>query len=512
MLLPPPLLHSRAPLLQHSRATYLHSPTLMTSQVSDTTNGVNAEIATVALPILAACLAEPVLSMIDTACVGRLAGAGAITGLAALNVNAAIFNMMSVCTSFLCTASTAVVGRATAATTGSESTAAASRSFRDGMLISFSLGTVLMAATLLNRNSILTRGFGLASTSAAFAPARRYLTIRALSLPAASATLVAVGVSLGLQDSMTPLLGVLLAFVVNVCGDILCVWRLGWGLVGAAIATACATYASAFLICGKLARRLRPIEWRRQIAGRDFTPFVACSGALLAGTTMNSLTYTSSSRVVAASGDVAMAAAHQIALQGWWLLSFVTVPLSLAGQSLLPKRAKQQPALAACTVRALAKFGAVGALLTAGCNALLTTSAAPWFTLDAAVLTPLRSLTALVVVSQAAISLATALDGCFIGCSWLRHYIVACSLGTAAALSLMARSLPQGGGLLPAWRGLLVFSLLRVAAHLVLLPRLLASLSHSSDDAKGMHEVGEDEAAATRKVGIADGSDVSAHP
>ena len=63
-------------------------------------------------------------------------------------------------------------------------------------------------------------------------------------------------------------------------------------------------------------------------------------------------------------------------------------------------------------------------------------------------------------IAQAGISLATALDGCFIGCAWLRHYIGACLVGTTAALALMTRSLRSGGGLLPAWRGLLIFSLL----------------------------------------------------
>lgn len=178
---------------------------------------------------------------------------------------------------------------------------------------------------------------------------------------------------------------------------------------------------------------------------------------------------------------MASAAAHQIALQGWWLLSFVSVPLSLAGQSLLPKRARQQPAVAATTVRALTKFGGACALLMAAGNAFLTTCAASWFTVDPTVLRPLRGLTGLAVLSQAAISLATALDGCFIGCAWLRHYISACLIGTAAALSLMLTSLRSGGGLLPAWRGLFAFSILRVGAHLVQLPRLLRSLSSAAD-------------------------------
>ena len=452
-------------------------PTLMMVPPDDADRhhnyNANAEVMAVALPILAACLAEPTLSMIDTACVGRLTGAASSANLAALNANAAIFNLLSVSTSFLCTATTAVVGR-------SNSITKASQSFRDGLVIAMSIGTLLMLCVLVNRDVILCRGLGLPRASAAFLPAARYLQIRALSLPAVATTLVAVGVSLGLQDSVTPLFGVLLAFAVNVVGDLLCVWHFGWGLAGAAVATACASYASCFLICGALARRLKPVRWRRAIKPRELLPFVTCSGALLAGTSLNAATYTSSSRVVAASGIVSEAATHQLALQGWWLLSFASVPLSLAGQSLLPKLASEEPRRAEATVATLFRFGVACALLMAASNALLTTRLATLFSMDSAVLAPLRALTVTVVLSQASVSLATALDGAFIGCGWLRHYMAACLAGTAAALLVMARGMRAGGGLVPAWRGLLVFSLLRLIAHLVQLPRLQKALRERS--------------------------------
>lgn len=492
MLLPvhaaPMLLHAVAPQLYHhthfrvSALTFMaHLETAPENVPLDTAQhnaplDTSREILNVALPILGACLAEPLLSMIDTACVGRLTGAGASVGLAALNVNAGIFNMISCCISFLCTASTAVIGGS-----ASDSNEAASRSFRDGLIISVSLGTCLMVATLVNRHTILSRGFGLSRLSPAYDPAISYLKVRALSLPAVCATLVGAGVSLGLQDTRTPLFGVLLAFAVNVVGDLLCVWRFSLGITGAAVATACASYASALLVCGGLVRRLKPC-WRRPLAPRDLLPFVACSGALLTGTALNAVTYTWTSRVAAASGLVAEAAAHQIGLQGWWLLSFVSVPLSLAGQSLLPRRVKQQPRLAAMTIRTLIIFGFSCAFLMAAGNALLTTHLAILFSADPTVLSGLNSITFAAVASQACISLATALDGIFIGCGWLCHYCVACMFGTLAALAYMGRSLAHGGGLLAAWHGLLVFSALRVAAHVVRLPILFVGILQSYKD------------------------------
>lgn len=475
------LLPTTAPALLPATALrpLLHAmPPTMMAEAEPETMGSSKEVLTVALPILGACLAEPVLSMIDTACIGRLSGRGAVTRLAALNVNVAIFNMIACCTSFLCTATTAAVGRARADELIVDGESAAARSLRDGLLISTSLGTILMVFTISCHRAILAQGFGLSPLSETWLPAKRYLQIRALSLPFVAATLVAVGVSLGLQDSMTPLLGVVLAFAVNVVGDVALVWRCNLGLTGAAIATAAASVASSLLIGGALIRKLKP-NWRRRVALTDLLPFIMCSGALFGGTALNALTYTGTSRVVAAAGtaaSVTQAAAHQIGLQGWWLLSFASVPLSLAGQSLLPQRAKQQPEVAKSTIGVLVRLGVVCAVLMAATNALLTTRLATLFTADPSILTPLRSLTAVAVASQALVSLATALDGIFIGVGWLGHYVAACLLGTGAAVGFFAAGLRSGGGLVPAWRGLLAFSAVRAIAHVVQLPRLVRSL------------------------------------
>lgn len=182
------------------------------------------EVLALSLPILAACLAEPTLSTIDTLCVGRLSGVGASAGLAALNVNCAIFNMVACVTSFLCTATTAVVGRSLGEGAGDEPSA---RALRDGLLLSTSLGCIFAAILFFGQAPILSRGFGLARTGPVWVPAANYLKIRALSCPAALATLVSVGVCLGRQDMKTPLRGVLLATAVNILGDALLVWKLG---------------------------------------------------------------------------------------------------------------------------------------------------------------------------------------------------------------------------------------------------------------------------------------------
>ena len=49
------------------------------------------------------------------------------------------------------------------------------------------------------------------------------------------------------------------------------------------------------------------------------------------------LTYSGTTRVANLAGSVVEAAAHQIALQTWWMLSFFCTPLSLAAQAIIPR-------------------------------------------------------------------------------------------------------------------------------------------------------------------------------
>ena len=480
--------------------------------------GSMQELLSFSLPILAACLAEPTLSTIDTLAIGRLSAAGANAGLAALNVNAAIFNMVSVMTSFLCTATTTVVGQGMAAaaqkedvalnvsTTDIETDSPSSRALRDGLVLSGVLGCIIAAVLYLAEAAILGGGFGLARTGPIWGPASSYLRIRAAAVPAALATLVGVGVCLGRQDTNTPLRAVVLATLVNVFGDALLVWRLGWGLTGAAIATAAASYASAALICGSLVRELRP-RWRRALRFQEIAPFLACSGALLVGRTLNAVTYTATSRVVAAAGSVAAAAAHQISLQCWWLFSFVSVPLSLAAQSLLSRRAIEKPLAGVATMRSVSQLAVGCGLLMALGNWLVPFMLPGIFTADATVRASLSSVALMAVASQFFISFATALDGVYIGTSSLGHYVMACTLGTASGWFAFRHGMRTGAGLSSAWLGLLLFSGVRALIHMLAYPalqrriELAARAQQDAGSSAAQSEGGSAQLAATSAAG-----------
>ena len=187
------------------------------------------------------------------------------------------------------------------------------------------------------------------------------------------------------------------------------------------------------------------------------------------------LTYAATPRVV--SGDVTRAAAHQIALSLWWLISFVSVPLSLAGQSLLPRRLSADPALARRTALAIARLGAYCAALCAGFNALIPTVWAGAFSKSPDVLAALGSVTATAAAAQAALSFATALDGVFLGCGWRGHYVRTVALSTCAAGAVFVAASRCGGSLVGVWLGLFLFGAVRAACHAAALPLLLRKLA-----------------------------------
>jgi Na+-driven multidrug efflux pump len=239
-----------------------------------------------AVPVLGACLAEPLLSMIDTLCVGRLSAVGASAPLAALGVNAAIFNVVACSTAFLCTASTAVIGAlppaaaaAPAATAPLPPPAGAARAFSDGLFLALLVGLAIGGATQLSCGPLLRRFYHLEPGTPVCQQAASYLRIRSLAAPAVTATLVSAGVAFGLGDSRTPLLAVLAAMLVNLTGDLLLIPRMG--LVGAAVATAAATWAGALTLGGALAARLRP-TWRAP-ALADVLPFLRCARGVQGG-------------------------------------------------------------------------------------------------------------------------------------------------------------------------------------------------------------------------------------
>jgi Na+-driven multidrug efflux pump len=173
-------------------------------------------------------------------------------------------------------------------------------------------------------------------------------------------------------------------------------------------------------------------------------------------------------------------AAHQIAMQTWWLLSYFSFPLAMVGQALLPrdiaagrsKRAKE-------VIILLMKMSAVvGALST--CVSLFQPTCMPGaFTDNVVVQRAVRFVLPQVALSQFLICIATVLDGIFIGSGRLGDYVNAGVVSTASAWLYFLFSMRFKYGLVGAWNGLLLFSSVRLAYWLSRLPLLFAGVNIS---------------------------------
>src|SRR5690606_28383036 len=196
------------------------------------------EILALAVPALGALAADPLVSLVDTAYVGRLG----VVPLAALGVNVSIFGLAFLVFNFLAYGTTPMVARAV----GSGDRVRAGRLAVEALTLAVVAGAMATAVLQLLAVPIV-RAMG--ATGELVAPAVEYLRIRALAGPAVLIITASNGIFRGWQDTRTPFLVALVVNAVNLVLDPILIFGVGLGLRGAAIATVVAqwTGAAAFL-------------------------------------------------------------------------------------------------------------------------------------------------------------------------------------------------------------------------------------------------------------------------
>jgi Na+-driven multidrug efflux pump len=183
----------------------------------------------IALPALIGMLADPLLSLMDTAYVGRV---GSIE-LAALGACTSIFHLAF--NAFRAT---------TAATTSLVATSLAEdpEEARQVTLVSLQLGLwmgVFVTGTLLVTGKIALAGMGVDVNSPLYKPASEYLFTRCWAAPVVLLMGVAEGAFRGYGNTIVPALASITAALMNLVLDPLLIFNpVQWGVRGAAAATA----------------------------------------------------------------------------------------------------------------------------------------------------------------------------------------------------------------------------------------------------------------------------------
>ncbi len=204
-------------------------------------------------PMILANLTLPMVSVVDTAIMGRQPDA---TYVGAVALGGTVFNAIYWMFGFLRMSSTGLTAQALGAGRVDELAAIAIRAFSAAA----GLGILLMLLQWPIRGLM----FWLFEASAAVeSQAASYFDIRAWSMPAVLIYIVAIGVLFGLQRMGAALLVSAVFNGVNIALDLWFVVGLGWGVDGVAAGTFVSEWVAATLGLVVTCRALRQTGWRR---------------------------------------------------------------------------------------------------------------------------------------------------------------------------------------------------------------------------------------------------------
>jgi len=413
---------------------------------------IDRQIGALALPALGALAADPLVSLVDTAFVGRL---GTLP-LGALGVNAALFSLAFVVFNFLAYGTTPRVARAV----GEGDTEGAGAVAVQALVLAGVGGVVATLVFLLGADLLL----GLmGATGELREPALTYLRIRALAGPAILLIMAGHGIFRGYQDTRTPLRITLWLNGVNLVLDPLLIFGAGWGIAGAAWATVVAQWMGALWFLALLLGPRRSLLGARPVLPplRDFLPFLRVGGELVTRTFALIGTLTLATAVATRLG-AASVAGHQVAMQLWLLLALVIDAVAIAAQALVARvRGSGDVALLRqVTDRLLLRGVGVGILL-----ALLLWGLSPWlprvFTDDPATLSVVGAIMGFVIWMQPVNALVFVWDGIFMGFESFRFLAVQMAISALGAVAVLLLVVPLGWGLAGVWWGIVALMALR---------------------------------------------------
>ncbi len=200
-----------------------------------------------ALPMILSNITVPLLGLVDTAVIGHLDSPVYLGGVA---VGATATSFLFMLLLFLRMSTTGLTAQAFGA--GDKSGLA--RALVQPLLIAVVAG---LAFALLRDplSALATRVVG--GSPAVLEQAKRFIHVRWLSAPATLANLVILGWLLGVQYARAPVILLVVGNLVNILLDLWFVIGLGWGVAGAAAATAIAEYVTLAVGLGMVWHLLR---------------------------------------------------------------------------------------------------------------------------------------------------------------------------------------------------------------------------------------------------------------
>lgn len=408
---------------------------------TDLSQPSNRRILGLAIPALGALAADPLLSLVDTAFVGRLGS----QALASLAIDVAIFGFVFAVFNFLAYATTPLVAGAR----GRGDLVGSGRVIQQAITLSVFLGVIVGTAVVLLAR-LLVELFG--PEAAVVGPAVDYLRLRAVAIPALLIITAGHGAFRGMQDTRTPMWITIAVNGLNAVLDPVLMFGADLGLTGAAGATVVAQWIGAGVFLVVLRNRGRSEGWGlRAVPLASTRPLLAVGGLLM----IRTLLLVSSLAVATAAatdiGTVAVAA-HQVVSQIWFLLAMIVDALAITAQALVGEswgsgRRSQARDL---SVR-LYRWGMAAGLVLAVVVWLSSGVVSSVFGLDSDVAAAARSALVIAAVMQPVAALVFVADGVFLGMVEIRWLAASTGAGFGAMVIGAVLVVAAGGGLMGVW-------------------------------------------------------------
>jgi putative MATE family efflux protein len=438
---------------------------------------IDREIASLALPALGALALDPILSLVDTAFIGRLGGAAPIAGLGiasiVLSISFSVFNFLAMATTPLVAnalRSSAnklsaisqpefVDGSSASSQPGIEP-GAASRVITAGFFLSISIGLASGSFIVLKAHAICSM---LGASPAVLPHAVAYLRARAVVAPVVLLSYVGNGAFRGLKDTKTPFFIAAVANVVNLILDPLLIFTFDMGIRGAAVATSISQIIAVALMLASLLRsgHLRSEDIRRIPLVGEIIPFLS-AGIALTIRTLSILGTVAYATATASTLGTASLAAFEITRQMFVLHAMVLDSIAAAAQAMVSSFLAQGAMMQARVVanRSLQLGALFGAFI--GISAVTLGSSLPGlFTSDPEIRRLAVSCIRVASICTPLNGAVFALDGVLAAARDYSFMAVAIAVAGFVAVIALTAVRWAGGGVAAVWGGLNVLMLAR---------------------------------------------------
>eukprot|EP00887_Chlorella_sp_A99_P007431 scaffold2.g7431.t1 len=389
------------------------------------------------------------MGLVDTAIVGRLGTAP----LAGVGVGTILMNFSSFLWNFLLYTT---VPRIAAAAAKKDLTAV-SKITAQGLWVATAIGCVTTTVLWFGCPAMFA-AMGVAPSVAA--QAVPYLRGRCVASPAVLAFFVLAGTFRGFKDTRrawaraTPLMAGLISNVVHVGLDVVLVFALGWGVVGAALATSLSHWLTLLILMGLVMQRgyLRSVDLRTRPRWAEVAPTMR-NGLLLSTRSLLSMSMIMwATKLIAGFGAVGLAA-HEILRQIWVVSNQLFTSLDIATQSLFAFYIGRNERRTAVGVfrRALA-LAVVAGVAVCGLLVARSTAFPAMFSRDPAVVAAAATALPLIAAFLPLDAAASVMDGVLLAsqkAGWMsKIMIVAASICTAGLVLCQRMGWPLLAGVL----------------------------------------------------------------